>query len=211
MSSLQLVGDSEPIKIDEAALTGESLAVNKSSGDDILSGAVVEQGESEALVTAVGPNTFFGKTITLLNRPEEKGHLQQASLLLPLRFCLFNFSARQNQGLLLSTHLLIPAIVDYSLGTSKMTGWLQVLGRVQLVLGLVALLGVVVVLIVLLTRGEEVGYSIVICMVLLIATVPVGKLITLLTTINFMLAIHNYSHSLPDAPQQGVQPVILAD
>ena len=72
------MGDSEPVKIDEAALTGESLAVNKSSGDDILSGAVVEQGESEAVITAVGPNTFFGKTIKLLNRPEEKGHLQQA-------------------------------------------------------------------------------------------------------------------------------------
>ena len=79
---LQLVGNSEPIKVDEASLTGESLAVNKQTGETILSGAVVEQGESEAVVAAVGENTFFGKTITLLSRPEEKGHLQKVSLLI---------------------------------------------------------------------------------------------------------------------------------
>lgn len=65
--------------MDEASLTGESLAVNKQTGDTILSGAVIEQGESEAVVTAVGGNTFFGKTITLLSRPEEKGHLQKVN------------------------------------------------------------------------------------------------------------------------------------
>lgn len=74
---MQLVGDNEPLKIDEASLTGESMAVNKKTGDEILSGAVVEQGESEAVVTAVGENTFFGKTIKLLSRPEAKGHLQE--------------------------------------------------------------------------------------------------------------------------------------
>ena len=76
---LQLVGKAEEVKVDEAALTGESMAVSKSSGDNILSGAIIQQGEAEAVVTAVGPNTFFGKTITLLSREEGKGHLQQAS------------------------------------------------------------------------------------------------------------------------------------
>lgn len=77
--ALQLVGDSEPLKVDEASLTGESIAVQKSTGDNVLSGAVVEQGESEALITAVGENTFFGKTIKLLSRPEQKGHLQKVA------------------------------------------------------------------------------------------------------------------------------------
>lgn len=76
---MQLVGNSEPIKVDEASLTGESLAVTKGPGDNIFSGAVVEQGESEAVVTAVGSSTFFGRTINLLSRPEEKGHLQQVT------------------------------------------------------------------------------------------------------------------------------------
>lgn len=45
----------------------------------VLSGACVTQGELEAVVTAVGPNTFFGKTIALLGAPEERGHLQKAN------------------------------------------------------------------------------------------------------------------------------------
>lgn len=43
----------------------------------ILSGACVNQGELDAVVTAVGRNTFFGKTIALLGEPEESGHLQR--------------------------------------------------------------------------------------------------------------------------------------
>lgn len=43
----------------------------------MLSGACVTQGELEAVVTAVGRNTFFGKTIALLGAPEERGHLQK--------------------------------------------------------------------------------------------------------------------------------------
>ena len=76
---MQLIGEAEDVKVDEAALTGESMAVSKQAGDKILSGAVVQQGEAEALITAVGPNTFFGKTISLLSREEGRGHLQQAS------------------------------------------------------------------------------------------------------------------------------------
>ena len=45
----------------------------------ILSGACVNQGELDAVVTAVGRNTFFGKTIALLGEPEESGHLQRVS------------------------------------------------------------------------------------------------------------------------------------
>ena len=65
------------MKIDEAALTGESLAVSKKASDTILSGAVVQQGEFEAVVTAVGSNTFFGKTVSILAAEEGTGHLQQ--------------------------------------------------------------------------------------------------------------------------------------
>jgi magnesium-transporting ATPase (P-type) len=43
----------------------------------VLSGACVTQGELEAVVTAVGRNTFFGKTIALLGVPDERGHLQK--------------------------------------------------------------------------------------------------------------------------------------
>ena len=53
---------------------------------------------------------------------------------------------------------------------------LQVLSRVQLVLAIISTLGVIVILVVLLTRKEGVGYSIVTSFVILITCVPVGEL-----------------------------------
>lgn len=77
---MQLLGNPEKddkMKIDESSLTGESLPVSRGPGEEVLSGACVNQGELEAVVTAVGANTFFGKTIALLGAPEQRGHLQQ--------------------------------------------------------------------------------------------------------------------------------------
>ena len=42
----------------------------------ILSGAVVVQGELDAVVTATGGNSFFGKTMKLLGgNDNQRGHL----------------------------------------------------------------------------------------------------------------------------------------
>lgn len=51
---------------------------------------------------------------------------------------------------------------------------MQVLGAVQIVIGVIAFLAAAAILIVLLVRGEQVGYSVVIVMVILVSTVPVG-------------------------------------
>lgn len=48
----------------------------------VLAGAVVAQGELDAVITETGADTFFGKTIALLGQREEPGHLQQARALL---------------------------------------------------------------------------------------------------------------------------------
>ncbi|KAI3423925.1 hypothetical protein D9Q98_009759 [Chlorella vulgaris] len=72
----KLVGEGEPLKIDESSLTGESMAVSRRPGDKVLAGAVVSSGELHARVTETGTNTFFGKTMALLAAPEESGHLQ---------------------------------------------------------------------------------------------------------------------------------------
>lgn len=46
----------------------------------VLAGSVVAQGETEAVITATGGSTFFGKTVTLLSEPEEVGHLRKVLL-----------------------------------------------------------------------------------------------------------------------------------
>jgi len=68
------------LSLDESALTGESLPVDKKSGDAAYSGAVVRQGEMRAVVTATGMNTFFGKTARLVQQARTTSHFQQAVL-----------------------------------------------------------------------------------------------------------------------------------
>ncbi len=64
--------------IDQAALTGESLPVDKKEGDIGYSGSVVRQGEMNALVIATGMNTYFGKTAKLVEEAKTISHFQKA-------------------------------------------------------------------------------------------------------------------------------------
>ncbi len=70
--------DGDYISIDQAALTGESLPVNKKVGDTAYSGSIAKQGEMVALVTGTGGNTFFGRTAKLVASAGAKSHSQQA-------------------------------------------------------------------------------------------------------------------------------------
>ncbi|MEX3007299.1 plasma-membrane proton-efflux P-type ATPase [Hoeflea sp. TYP-13] len=64
--------------IDQAALTGESLPVDKKPGDEAYSGSVVKQGEMQGLVIATGANTFFGRTAKLVAGAGAVSHAQRA-------------------------------------------------------------------------------------------------------------------------------------
>ena len=64
--------------LDESALTGESLPVEKKSGDEAYSGSIVRQGEMDASVEKTGVATFFGKTTRLLQVKPPRSHFQQA-------------------------------------------------------------------------------------------------------------------------------------
>ena len=72
--------EGEYLTIDQAALTGESLPVNKKLGELAFSGSVAKQGEMVAVVTGTGANTFFGRTAQLVESAGAKSHLQEAVL-----------------------------------------------------------------------------------------------------------------------------------
>ncbi|KAG0466792.1 hypothetical protein HPP92_018372 [Vanilla planifolia] len=59
--------EGDPLKIDQSALTGESLPVTKNPGDEVYSGSTCKQGEIEAIVIATGVHTFFGKAAHLVD------------------------------------------------------------------------------------------------------------------------------------------------
>ncbi|KAK6123272.1 hypothetical protein DH2020_042986 [Rehmannia glutinosa] len=52
--------EGDPLKIDQSALTGESLPVTKGPGDGVYSGSTCKQGEIEAIVIATGVLTAIG-------------------------------------------------------------------------------------------------------------------------------------------------------
>ena len=73
-----LLGGGDFIQVDQSALTGESLPVNKQINENLYANAIVKQGEMIAKVTATGLNTYFGKTVGLVAKAEkqEHGHFQ---------------------------------------------------------------------------------------------------------------------------------------
>jgi H+-transporting ATPase len=72
--------DGDYLSVDQSALTGESLPVNKKNGDIAYSGSVGKQGEMVGLVTATGNNTYFGKTAKLVGGAKSVSHFQKAVL-----------------------------------------------------------------------------------------------------------------------------------
>jgi len=72
--------ESENLKVDQSALTGESLPVDKKENEEVFSGSVIKQGESNAIVTGTGKNTFFGKTTSLVEETKSISHFQKAVL-----------------------------------------------------------------------------------------------------------------------------------
>ncbi|MFX0065871.1 MAG: HAD-IC family P-type ATPase, partial [Candidatus Hermodarchaeota archaeon] len=64
--------------IDQAALTGESLPVEKHISDMAYSGSIIKQGEMDAVVVGTGMNTFFGKTTELIEKNKGQSHFQKA-------------------------------------------------------------------------------------------------------------------------------------
>lgn len=70
----------DELEIDQSALTGESLPVNKKVGDIAYGNSIVKKGEAIAVVVNIGSDTYFGKTVSLVAKAdkESKSHLEKA-------------------------------------------------------------------------------------------------------------------------------------
>jgi len=74
------LAEGDYLSVDQSALTGESLPVDKKRGDLLYAGAVVRRGQATGLVTATGAGTYFGRTARLVETAQTRSHFQQAVL-----------------------------------------------------------------------------------------------------------------------------------
>ncbi|XP_057548949.1 plasma membrane ATPase 4-like isoform X3 [Amaranthus tricolor] len=72
--------EGDPLKIDQSALTGESLPVTKKSGDGVFSGSICKHGEIEAVVISTGVHSFLGRAAFLVDSTQSVGHFQQGAI-----------------------------------------------------------------------------------------------------------------------------------
>ena len=78
-ADLQLARDGF-LSVDQSALTGESLPVDKKAGDVAYSGSIVKMGEMRGVVSATGMQTYFGRTAKLVETAKGRSHFQKAVL-----------------------------------------------------------------------------------------------------------------------------------
>ncbi len=68
------------LQVDQSALTGESMPVSRRAGESIYSGSIIRQGEADAVVSATGQQTYFGRTAQLVQTAHTTSHFQRAVL-----------------------------------------------------------------------------------------------------------------------------------
>ena len=78
-ADVKLIGGAS-LSVDQSALTGELLPVDKKVGDTAYAGSIAKQGEMTAAVTATGMQTFFGHTARLVGEAKTVSHFQRAVL-----------------------------------------------------------------------------------------------------------------------------------
>ncbi|XP_010488815.1 PREDICTED: ATPase 6, plasma membrane-type [Camelina sativa] len=95
--------EGDPLKIDQSALTGESLPATKHPGDEVFSGSTCKQGEIEAVVIATGVHTFFGKAAHLVDSTNNVGHFQKVLTAIG-NFCICSIGI----GMLIEVIIMYP-------------------------------------------------------------------------------------------------------
>lgn len=75
-ADLKIAGDNL-LKVDQSALTGESMAVDKKIDDILFSGSIIKKNEATAIVIKTGTKTYFGKTTELIKFAKPKLHMEE--------------------------------------------------------------------------------------------------------------------------------------
>ena len=65
------------VDVDQSAITGESLTIEKKISDLLYSGSTVNKGEITGVVTATGSKTYFGRTAELVQIAKPKIHAEK--------------------------------------------------------------------------------------------------------------------------------------
>ncbi|KAK6825144.1 H+-transporting ATPase [Apiospora arundinis] len=74
----RIVTEDAFLQVDQSAITGESLAVDKHKGDQCFASSSVKRGEAFVVVSATGDNTFVGRAAALVNQANSgTGHFTE--------------------------------------------------------------------------------------------------------------------------------------
>ncbi|HYM40249.1 MAG TPA: plasma-membrane proton-efflux P-type ATPase [Thermoplasmata archaeon] len=67
------------LEVDQSAVTGESLAVEKGQNEVVVSGSTITGGEATAVVVATGAKTYFGRTVELVQIAKPRLHMEEVT------------------------------------------------------------------------------------------------------------------------------------
>jgi H+-transporting ATPase len=65
------------LEVDQSALTGESVEIEKKPDGILYSGSIVKSGESSGIVISTGTKTYFGRTAQLVQLAKPKLHMEE--------------------------------------------------------------------------------------------------------------------------------------
>jgi H+-transporting ATPase len=65
------------LEVDQSALTGESMVVEKKTAEILYSGSIVKRGEANGIVISTGIKTYFGRTTQLVQIAHPKLHMEE--------------------------------------------------------------------------------------------------------------------------------------
>lgn len=72
-----LILEATNLTINESVLSGESFPKDKKRNEEVFSGSFIDTGEAIVKVTHTGSETYFGKTLNVVERKEEKSLLEK--------------------------------------------------------------------------------------------------------------------------------------